>query len=66
MTAETGGRPRGTRPETPRWVKALALGAVAVAFVIIVVMLVAGGEHGPGRHAGSVDSLRAAIQARHA
>ena len=36
---------------TPRWVKVFAV-VGAVVIVLIVVMLVAGG-HGPGRHTGS-------------
>lgn len=39
---ETGGG-------TPRWVKALAIVAVVVA-ALIGVLLLAGGEHAPGRH----------------
>jgi hypothetical protein len=36
--------------ETPRWVKVLGIIALVLA-VVIVVALVAGGDHGPGRHA---------------
>ena len=41
------------RPGTPRWVKILGLGIVAAVVVVAAVMLTAGGEHGPGMHAGS-------------
>ncbi len=47
---------RGNRPATARWVKALTLGALIVVAVLVVVMLMAGGEHGPGRHGGSIGS----------
>jgi hypothetical protein len=37
----------------PRWVKVLLVAALVVAAVLIVVMALAGGEHGPGLHAGT-------------
>ena len=43
---------RGRRPATPTWVKALAIAAAVMVLVVVAVMLLAGGEHGPGRHAG--------------
>jgi hypothetical protein len=39
-------------PGLPRWVKFLALGALLVVTVLVVVMLLVGGEHGPGMHGG--------------
>ena len=39
-------------PGLPRWVKLLAFGAVIAMIVLVVVMLLVGGEHGPGRHLG--------------
>ncbi len=53
-------------PVTPRWVKALGIAAIAVALFVIAVMLSAGGEHGPGRHAASTDARDAAMQQEHA
>ena len=45
--------PAGFRaPPTPRWVKALAIGAVVVVLVVVVVMVVVGGGHGPWQHGG--------------
>ena len=39
-------------PVTPRWVK--VVGAIAIlVIVIVIVALLAGGEHGPGRHVTS-------------
>ena len=39
-------------PAAPAWVKLLMIGiAVAVAVVLIAMVLI-GGEHGPGRHFG--------------
>ncbi len=37
-------------PGLPRWVKLLALGTVVVVAVLIVAMLLIGGEHRPGMH----------------
>lgn len=36
---------------TPRWVKVFGVIALLVVVLFIVVLLVRGGEHGPGRHA---------------
>lgn len=42
----------GAKPRTPRWVKVLAtIGLIAV--VAVVVLVLSGGNHGPGRHAGA-------------
>jgi hypothetical protein len=37
------------RPATPRWVKVFAVIAAAV-IVVFLVLLLSGGDHGPGRH----------------
>ena len=43
---------RNAPPATPRWVK--VVGAIAILLVVIVVIaLLTGGEHGPGRHVTS-------------
>lgn len=43
--------PADQRPKTPRWVK--ISGAIALALVLLVLGLVlSGGDHGPGRHMG--------------
>lgn len=36
-------------PARPKWVK-VSLAAVLVLLAVVVVMAIAGGEHGPGRH----------------
>ncbi|MBA3850895.1 MAG: hypothetical protein H0X59_00810 [Chloroflexi bacterium] len=43
-------------PGTPRWVIALAIAAIFVVVLVVAVTLIAGGEHGPGRHAASTDA----------
>jgi hypothetical protein len=35
---------------TPRWVKVSGLVAVVVLVLFVIVLVVGGGEHGPGRH----------------
>ena len=43
---------RGSTTRTPRWVK--ASGVIALVLVLLfVVLLLTGGEHGPGRHTES-------------
>lgn len=39
-------------PGIPRWVAMLGLGALLVVVVLVSVMLLVGGEHGPGMHGG--------------
>ena len=41
---------RPAYPGTPRWVKISAIVALALVLLVVAVMAVAGGEHGPGRH----------------
>ena len=44
-----GGAGSDAPPETPRWVKAFAVLTLLVAALFVILML-AGGHHGPGRH----------------
>jgi len=39
-------------PTLPRWVKLLAVATVVAVVVLILAMLLMGGEHGPGLHGG--------------
>jgi len=39
-------------PGLPQWVKLLAIGVVIAVIVLVVTMLLVGGEHGPGMHGG--------------
>jgi hypothetical protein len=45
----------GRRPTsgTPRWVKIIGVIALVLALAVIVMLILGGGEHGPGRHTGS-------------
>ncbi|WP_165821192.1 hypothetical protein [Nocardioides gansuensis] len=47
-----GRRAHEVPPGVPRWVRLLALGLVVALVAVVVVMLLVGGEHGPGRHGG--------------
>jgi hypothetical protein len=40
----------GSTTGTPRWVKVFGIIALVVFVLFVVVVLVGGGEHGPGRH----------------
>lgn len=58
-TKMTGSAPDPTRerspdgpPGLPQWVKLLAFGVVIAVVVLVLVMLLVGGEHGPGMHGG--------------
>ena len=42
-------------PRAPRWVKISAAVALVLA-VLVVIVMVAGGNHGPGRHTGGSDA----------
>jgi hypothetical protein len=42
----------GSTAGTPRWVKVFGVIALVVAVLFVVLALVGGGKHGPGRHAG--------------
>jgi hypothetical protein len=53
----------GSAPTTggaPRWVKVSGIIAIVLA-LLFVILLLAGGEHGPGRHATLGDASRAGI-----
>jgi hypothetical protein len=48
--ADTGDTTAAPQPGTPRWVKVAAVIALVI-LVMLVVALLSGGKHGPGRHA---------------
>ncbi|MDQ3723027.1 MAG: hypothetical protein M3376_08175 [Actinomycetota bacterium] len=55
----------GAVPTTgaPRWVKAFGIIAVVLVVLIALLLLVGGGNHGPGRHAGSAEAAGQALPA---
>ncbi|PEH76319.1 hypothetical protein CRM89_10230 [Nocardia sp. FDAARGOS_372] len=44
-------RPHG--PNTPRWVKVTGVVVALLVAVLVIGLLVSGGQHGPGRHSQS-------------
>ncbi len=45
------GSDRGSSAGTPRWVKAFAIVALVLVLLFVVLQVVGGGGHSPGRHA---------------
>lgn len=41
---------RRSTTDTPRWVKLFGIGTIVLVLLVIIIMLISGGEHGPGRH----------------
>lgn len=41
-------------PGMPRWVKVFGITAAVLLTVMILIMLLSGGQHGPGRHLSSL------------
>lgn len=48
-------------PGIPRWLKVSLIVVLAVAIVLVTVMILAPGQHGPGLHTGSGDGDSAII-----
>ena len=48
----------GHRPPTPRWVKGLGVATIVAVVLVVIVMLISGGQHGPGMHTGTGDAFR--------
>lgn len=46
----------GDYPGTPQWAKVLGITAIIVVLLVVAMMFIAGGEHGPGRHILSGDA----------
>ena len=40
-------------PGTPRWVKVFGIIVIALVLLVVAMMFIGGGKHGPGRHAAS-------------
>ncbi len=47
---------RPSYPGTPRWVKVFGIIVIFVVLLVVAMMFIVGGEHGPGRHAPSGDA----------
>jgi hypothetical protein len=42
-------------PGTPRWVKVFGITVIVVVLLVVAMMFIGDGEHGPGRHTPSDD-----------
>lgn len=57
LAPDTGvARDRESTPGTPLWVKVFGIIALAVVLLFVILFLVGGGGHGPGRHAAAGDA----------
>lgn len=56
---ETGSE--ASPPSMPRWVKVAVLVVLVLVAGLVIIMLVAGGEHGPGLHTGAAEAARISI-----
>jgi hypothetical protein len=43
-------------PGTPRWVKVFGIIVIVAVLLVVAMMFIGGGEHGPGRHTPSGDA----------
>lgn len=43
-------------PGTPRWVKVFGIIALVLVLLVVIMMFIVGGPHGPGRHIPSGDA----------
>ncbi|HEY0636118.1 MAG TPA: hypothetical protein VGD67_00590 [Pseudonocardiaceae bacterium] len=56
----SGGEPDEAPARTPRWVKVFAI-VLGVALLLLVVVALIGGNHGPGRHGSMGDPAPAGL-----
>jgi hypothetical protein len=47
---------RPSYPGTPRWVKVFGIIVIFVVLLVVAMMFIGGGEHGPARHTPSGDA----------
>jgi hypothetical protein len=52
-TDKNGHEPQLSTAGMPRWVKAFVITVAALVLLMVAVMLISGGDHGPGRHLSS-------------
>lgn len=53
-----GGRRMAQPPGMPGWVKVSGLVVLVVGALLVAIMLLSGGDHGPGLHTGAGDPTR--------
>lgn len=60
----SGIRDRSDPEPMPRWVKAFGIVVAILVVLVIAMLLIVGGEHGPGRHAASGEDAAPPLQVR--
>ena len=53
---------RRSTTSTPRWVKVSGIVALILVLLVVVIMFISGGEHGPGRHMPSSSSVELGVK----
>ena len=51
-----------TTTSTPRWVKVSGIVVLILVLLVVAIMFISGGEHGPGRHLPSSSSLEPGVE----
>ena len=52
---------RGSPPGMPRWVKVSGIIVAVLALLLVIVLLISGGDHGPRRHSSDGAGARAPL-----
>lgn len=55
-TPDSGSATPSPQVGMPRWVKVFLIAAAALVLLLVTLMLLTGGQHGPGRHVSSTAS----------
>ncbi|QUW23316.1 hypothetical protein JSQ81_07215 [Sporosarcina sp. Marseille-Q4063] len=53
---------RKSTTSTPRWVKVSGIVVIILVLLVIAIMIISGGEHGPGRHLPSSNSVEQGVE----
>lgn len=60
---DTDVRPTENRPpSTPRWVKVSGIIAIVLVLLVVIMMFISGGKHGPMRHMSSSSSIEQGVK----
>lgn len=57
---------RGSPPPVPRWVRVFGIVLAVLVLILLAVLVLSGGQHGPGRHlssAGAIDASGLVVDA---
>ena len=53
---------RKSTTSTPRWVKVSGIVVIILVLLVVAIMFISGGEHGPGRHMPSSSSVELGVK----